>query len=77
MPILRQHHVSEARGDAIDDRDDFIAARNGKFAARAEVILDIDDQQDVAFPNRDRRHGRAPGGARDLGSKMRRSVRYP
>src|SRR5262249_20246482 len=56
VPILRQHHVVEARGDAIDDRHDFIAARNGKFATRTEVILDIDDQQDVAFPDRDRRH---------------------
>src|SRR5262249_7190731 len=54
MPILRQHHVPETRGDAIDDRHDLIAARNSKLAARAEVILDIDDQQDVAFADRDR-----------------------
>src|SRR5262249_7035533 len=50
MPILRQHYVPETRGDAIDDRHDLIAARNGKLTARAEVILDIDDQQDVASP---------------------------
>src|SRR6266436_7008728 len=54
MPILRQHHVPEARCDAIDDRHDFVAARNGKLAARTEVILDGDHQQDVAFADRDR-----------------------
>src|SRR5262245_10238092 len=54
MPILRQHHVPEARCDAIDDRHDFVAARNGKLAARTEVVLDVDHQQDVAFPDRDR-----------------------
>src|SRR5262245_61462956 len=54
MPILRQHHVFETRGDAIDDRYDIIAERNGKLGARAEGVLDIDDQQDVVFPDRDR-----------------------
>src|SRR5262245_52238251 len=54
MPILRQHHMPETRGDAIDDRHDFMAARNGEFATWTEVILDIDDQQDVAVADRDR-----------------------
>src|SRR5262249_60713710 len=36
-PILRQHHVVEARGDAIADRHDFIAARNGPVSHRTEL----------------------------------------
>src|SRR6266508_4630216 len=59
MPILRQHHVAEAAGQAIDGGHDFIATRNGKVAVGTEIVLDIDDQQDVAFSYRSR-HGRAP-----------------
>jgi hypothetical protein len=54
MPILRQHHMAEAAGEPIDRRNDFVAFGNGKLAARAEVVLDVDHQQDVAFSNRDR-----------------------
>src|SRR5262249_43683395 len=53
MPILRQDHVAKARSDAIDDRDDLVAAGNRKLAARTEVVLDVDHHQDVAFADRD------------------------
>ena len=52
VPILRQHHVAEAAGQAIDRRHDFIAVRDGKIAIRTKVILNIDDQQDVAVLER-------------------------
>jgi hypothetical protein len=61
MPILRQHHVAEAAGEPIDGRHDFIATRNGKVAVGTEIVLDVDNQQDVAFSDCSR-HGRAPGG---------------
>jgi hypothetical protein len=44
MPILRQHHVAEAAGEAIDVRYDFVAERNGELSARTEVVLDIDNE---------------------------------
>src|SRR5690606_27167700 len=49
MPILRQHHVLEAPRKPVDERHDLVAARNGKRAARTEIILNVDDQQDVAI----------------------------
>src|SRR5438876_7976898 len=51
VPILRQHHLAETPGEAIDDRHDVVAMRDGKLAARTEVVLDVDDQQDVAVSN--------------------------
>ncbi len=50
MPVLRQDHSLETRGDAIDDRYDLVSPRNGKGAATTEVVLDIDDEKSVAFP---------------------------
>ena len=48
VPILGQHHVLEARGQAVDQRHDLVAARHRKAAAGAEIVLDVDHQQDVA-----------------------------
>jgi hypothetical protein len=45
VPILRHHHIFEARGDAIDDRDDLIAILHRKAASRQEAILHVDHQQ--------------------------------
>ena len=49
MPVLRQYHSLETRGDAIDDRHDLLSPRNGECAATTEVVLDIDDEKCVAF----------------------------
>ena len=47
MPILRQHHMGKLRGQAIDQRHDLVAAGHREAAARTEVVLDVDDQQDI------------------------------
>src|SRR6516165_3483135 len=47
MPILRQHHVLEPRGQPIDHRHDLIAARNREASFGTEVVLDVDNQKDV------------------------------
>ena len=62
MPVLRQHHVAEAAGEAIDVGDDLVALGNGELSAWTEVVLDVDNEQDVAVCDCGR-HGRARGGA--------------
>jgi len=52
MPILRQHHVPEPRGQPIDQGHDFVATRNREASTRAEVVLDVDNQKDVLITNR-------------------------
>ena len=47
MPILGQHDMAEALGKAIDDRHHGIAVGNCKRAARAEIVLHVDDQQQI------------------------------
>ena len=47
VPVLRQHHAVESRGEAVDDRHDLVAARNGKRAAGAKIVLHVDDDEDV------------------------------
>lgn len=49
MPVLRQHHVSEAFASCVDDRHDLIAVWHGECSAVAEVVLDIDNDQNVAI----------------------------
>jgi hypothetical protein len=41
---LRQHHMPEAAGEAIDVRYDLVAVGNGELSAGTEVVLDIDNQ---------------------------------
>ena len=52
MPVLRQHHVREAPAEAIHERHDFVALRHGERAARHEVVLHVDDDQDAFFGSR-------------------------
>ena len=47
VPVLRQHHTVESRGEAVDDRHDLVSARNGKRAAGAKILLHVDDDEDV------------------------------
>ena len=49
VPVLRQHHVLEAAREAVDERHHLVAARHRELAARAEIILHIDDEEDVGF----------------------------
>ncbi len=48
VPILRQHDMGERRGEAVDERHDLIAARNGKRTAGHEIILHVDNEQHIA-----------------------------
>jgi hypothetical protein len=41
--------VLEAWGQPVDHRHDLVAARNGKTAARTEIVLDIDNQQGISI----------------------------
>src|SRR5207248_2345866 len=52
MPVLRQHDVGKARGEAVDDRNDPVALGHGERAARHEVVLHVDDDQDAFFGSR-------------------------
>ncbi len=47
MPILGQHDMVEALGEAIDDRHHRIAVGNRERAAGAEIVLHVDDQQQI------------------------------
>jgi hypothetical protein len=47
MPVLGQDHMIEAFGETIDNWHHGIASSNGKRAARAEIVLHIDYQQQI------------------------------
>lgn len=60
MPILRQDDMLEMRRQPVNPRHNFLAARHGQLSAGAEVILDIDHQQEIARADRPTRdHARA------------------
>ena len=48
VPILRQDHVLEPRRKPIDQRHHLMAVRHREAAVGAEIVLDIDDQQNIA-----------------------------
>src|SRR5262245_58049390 len=47
MPILSQHHVGEFSRQHVDQRYNLMSTRHRQIAAGAEVILNIDHQEDV------------------------------
>lgn len=47
MPILGRHDTGEKTHERVDRIDDGIAVGHGERAARAEIGLDIDDEQEV------------------------------
>ncbi len=47
MPVLREDDVLEALAQLVDQRDDLVAAFDGERTARAEVVLDVDDEESV------------------------------
>ena len=49
VPVLGEDHVRKPAGEAVDDRDHFIAARNRKGTTWAEIVLNIDHKQNVTF----------------------------
>ena len=51
VPILRQDHMGEARGHLIDQRYDLVAGGNREAAARTEIVLKVDDQENITRPN--------------------------
>jgi hypothetical protein len=53
MPVLGQHDVIKAFGEAIDDRHHGIAVGDRKRSAGAEIVLHIDYKQQiiVAWPD--------------------------
>ena len=58
MPVLRQDNMFEAPGKPVDWRNDFAATRHGKKAAGAEIVLDVDDNNDIVGIDREVfRHG--------------------
>src|SRR5208283_5587699 len=52
MPVLREQNVRETSRKRVDDGDDLVAACDPQRAARAEVVLHINDKQRVSGLNR-------------------------
>lgn len=48
MPILCQDHVLEASGQPIHDRHDLVAMGDRKRPIWAEVVLNVDDEENVS-----------------------------
>src|SRR6266436_2023194 len=49
VPVLGQDHVGEGSRQSVDRRDDRIAVGNCERSTGAEIVLDIDDQQNVSI----------------------------
>ncbi len=47
VPVLCEADVLEERRDPVDDGNDVVAARDGQLPAGAEVILDVDDEEEI------------------------------
>jgi hypothetical protein len=47
VPVLGEDDVGEALGQVVDDRDDGVAIGDGQGAAGAEVVLNVDCDEDV------------------------------
>ena len=47
VPVLGQHNMGEARDEPVDDGHHGIALGDRERAARAEIVLHIDDQQHI------------------------------
>ena len=61
MPVLRQHDMTKARRQTIDDRDDLVAVGHRERAARTKIVLHVNDDQNlVAADGRAFFHGFGP-----------------
>jgi len=48
VPVLRHDDVSEFDGQPVDRGNDLVALRHGECAAGTEIVLNIDDDEDIA-----------------------------
>ena len=48
VPVLRENNVLEVRGDLVNRRDHSVTFGNSKRSAGAKIVLDVDDNQNVA-----------------------------
>src|SRR5438132_1133891 len=69
VPVLGEDDVPEGRRDAVDDRDDLVAAVHRQRAPGDEAVLDVDDQEHVVPARPDRGLGAGGGGAPDEAGK--------
>jgi hypothetical protein len=53
MPVLRQHNMGKLCCQRVDHGHDFVAARHREAAARAKIMLDVDNQEDVVLADRE------------------------
>ena len=47
MPVLGEDNMGKAGGECVDEGDNGVGVRYGQEAARAEVVLEVDDEQRV------------------------------
>ena len=47
MPVLGQHHVLEAPDHLVDRRNHLVPVADGQRPAGAEIVLDVDDDEDA------------------------------
>ena len=48
VPVLREDDAAEVTDQAIHDRQNGLCVRHGEWAAGAEIVLDVDDDEDGA-----------------------------
>ncbi len=56
VPVLGQDDVPELAHQAVDHGHDLVAIGNGERPARAEIVLNVDDQQEIAVRRLETRH---------------------
>ena len=49
MPVLRKNNMLESLRNSMGRLNDGIPVRNGKFPARAEIVLHIDDYENILW----------------------------
>ncbi len=49
VPILGQDNVAKLSSQTVDHRDDLVAVRHRQRTLRTKVVLDVDDEKNVAF----------------------------
>jgi len=47
VPVLGEDDVLKPAAELVDDGDNLVATVNGESAAGAEVVLQVDDEEDV------------------------------
>jgi hypothetical protein len=47
VPVLRKNDVGELLRKLVDDWDNLVSVGDGESAAGAEIVLNVNDQQDI------------------------------